>query len=104
MLKIGALIGLVLAGWVAAASAAEAPVATAEDYTLGRTDAPVTIIEYASLTCPHCAHFHAETLPKVRQEWIDTGKARLVFRDFPLDKLALVAAMMARCAEKSVYF
>jgi protein-disulfide isomerase len=104
MLKIGALVGLILASWVAAASAAESPSATAEDTALGRADAPVTIIEYASLTCPHCAHFHAETLPRVQREWIDTGKARLVFRDYPLDKLALIAAMMTRCAERSVYF
>src|SRR4051794_18873459 len=103
MLKLGALVGLVLALRVAAAAAAT-PAATAEDTVLGRADAPVTIIEYASLTCPHCARFHAATLPRLRQEWIDAGKARLVFRDFPLDKLALVAAMMARCADKAVYF
>lgn len=66
--------------------------------TIGRPDAPVTIIEYASMTCPHCAHFHVEVLPKLRSSYIDSGKVRLVFRDYPLDRLALAASMVARCA------
>ena len=71
---------------------------------LGKADAPLTIIEYASLTCPHCAAFDARTLPKVRQDWIDTGKARLVFRDFPLDGLALRAAVLTHCVPPDRYF
>lgn len=68
------------------------------DRILGRADAPITIIEYASMTCPHCAHFQTEILPTIKKQWIDTGKAKLVLRDFPLDGLALRAAMIARCA------
>jgi protein-disulfide isomerase len=64
----------------------------------GNPDAPLTIIEYASLTCPHCAAFHTEELPAIKQELIETGKVRLEFRDFPLDQLALRASMLIRCA------
>jgi protein-disulfide isomerase len=71
---------------------------------IGKADAPVTIIEYASLTCPHCAHFDKEIFPKVKEQLIDTGKARLIFRDYPLDSFALKAAMMARCADPDKYF
>lgn len=88
----------------AALAQALAPTATAEDRVLGRADAPITIIEYASLTCPHCAEFDRDTLPMIKKDWIDTGKARLVFRDFPLDGLALRAAMVARCAPPDRYF
>ena len=63
------------------------------DRVLGKTDAPITIIEYASLTCPHCAHFSVDVLPKIKEKWIDTGKAKLVLRDFPLDEPAMRAAM-----------
>jgi protein-disulfide isomerase len=63
---------------------------------LGRADAPVTVIEYHSLTCPACATFHRETLPRVKSDLIDTGMIRLVQNDFPLDRPALLAAMIAR--------
>ncbi|HEX3537560.1 MAG TPA: DsbA family protein [Stellaceae bacterium] len=68
-----------------------------DDRVLGKADAPITIVEYASLTCPHCAHFDQEVLPKLKEKWIDSGKAKLVFRDFPLDQSALLAATVARC-------
>lgn len=71
---------------------------------LGRADAPVTMIEYSSLTCPHCASFHRDTLPKIKEAYIDPGKVKLVFRDFPLGSLALAAAMLARCADGEKYF
>lgn len=81
--------------------AAPAPAAATTDpmlaeRALGRADAPVTVIEYFSLTCIHCATFHRETLPRVKAELIDTGKIRLVQNDFPLDQPGLLAAMVAR--------
>ena len=66
----------------------------------GAEDAPVTIIEYASLTCNHCATFHNVVFPEIKKNYIDTGKVRFVFRDFPLDGLAMAGAMLARCAPK----
>ncbi|MBT5241218.1 MAG: DsbA family protein [Rhodospirillaceae bacterium] len=65
----------------------------------GDPAAPVTIVEYASLTCSHCASFHNAVLPELKKTYIDTGKVRLVFRDFPLDGLAMAGAMLARCAD-----
>ena len=75
-----------------------------EENILGTTDAPVTIIEYSSLTCPHCANFHKETLPALKKKYIETGKARYILREFPLDNLALAAFMIARCAGPKKYF
>jgi len=77
---------------------------TKDDRILGSLEAPITIVEYASLTCPHCAHFANDVLPELKKEWIDTGKARLVLRDFPLDEPALRAAMIARCAPPERYY
>ncbi|MFO0995630.1 MAG: DsbA family protein [Alphaproteobacteria bacterium] len=74
------------------------------DRVIGKPEAPVTIIEYASLTCPHCAAFHRDTLPKLKSQYIETGKIKLIFRDFPLDSRATVAAMVARCAPRDRYF
>jgi protein-disulfide isomerase len=82
----------------------DAPQVTADDRILGKADAPVTIIEYASLTCPHCAAFEKDILPKIKSEWIDSGKAKLVFRDFPLDGSALKAALVARCAPPERFY
>ena len=66
------------------------------DRALGQANAPVTVTEWFSLTCPHCAAFQVEVLPQIRTGLIDTGKLRYVFRDFPLDQVALNAAMVAR--------
>jgi protein-disulfide isomerase len=77
---------------------------TKEDRVLGNPDAPITIVEYASLTCPHCAHFASNVLPEIKKEWIDTGKVKLVLRDFPLDEPALRAAMITRCAPPGRYY
>jgi protein-disulfide isomerase len=92
-----------LIGGIAGVRAAE-PTVGPDDRILGQPDAPVTIIEYASLTCPHCAAFEREILPKIKTEWIDTGKAKLVFRDFPLDGSAVRAAMLARCAAPDKFY
>jgi len=75
-----------------------------DDRILGNPDAPITIVEYASLTCPHCAHFTKDVLPELKKKWIDTGKAKLVLRDYPLDEPALRAAMIARCAPPDRYY
>lgn len=75
-----------------------------QDMVLGEADAPVTIIEYASLTCPHCAAFHKQIYPKIKSEYIDTGKAKLIFREFPFDSIATAGFMLARCAEPKRYF
>ena len=75
-----------------------------DDRILGNVEAPITIIEYSSLTCPHCAKFHTETLPAVKDNWLDSGKARIVYRPFPLDGLALRAAMVTNCMEGDRYF
>src|SRR5689334_19004736 len=74
------------------------------DRSLGKDDAPVTIVEYASMTCPHCAHFHETTYPELKKRYIDTGKVRFIFREFPLDNLAAGASMLARCTDKSKFF
>lgn len=66
---------------------------------LGNADAPVTIVEYASMTCPHCATFHNNTLPVIKEQYIDTGKARLVMREFPFDPRAEAGFMLARCSD-----
>lgn len=67
------------------------------DVMLGKPEAPVTLVEYASLTCGHCAAFHTGTLPGLKQKYIDTGKVKLVFREFPLNQLDAAVYMLARC-------
>jgi protein-disulfide isomerase len=73
---------------------------TLGDMALGPKDAPVTIIEYASMTCPHCAAFTKEVFPKLKEAYIDTGKVHFIFREFPLDQVALAASALARCVAK----
>jgi protein-disulfide isomerase len=75
-----------------------------DDRILGDPNAPITIIEYASMTCPHCAHFAHDVLPELKKKWIDTGKVKLVFRDFPLDSEAVRASMIARCAPPDRFY
>uniref|UniRef100_UPI004047C5DD DsbA family protein n=1 Tax=Yoonia sp. TaxID=2212373 RepID=UPI004047C5DD len=82
-----------------AADAAEIP-----DMVLGVADAPVEIIEYASFTCPHCATFHAEVLPQLKADYIDTGKVRLIYREVYFDRFGLWGSMIARCGGEDRYF
>jgi len=72
--------------------------------TLGDADAPVTVVEYASFTCPHCANFHKDQFKRLKADYIDTGKVRFVFRDVYFDRLGLWAAMVARCGGSERFF
>ena len=74
------------------------------DHVMGDAKAPITLIEYASFTCPHCAHFHTQILPEIKKKWIDTGKVKLIYRDFPLDQVAAKAAQIAECTPNDRYF
>ena len=75
-----------------------------DEMSLGDSNAPNVVVEYASMTCPHCAEFHAKLLPELKSKYVDTGKVRFIFREFPLDKLAAFAFMLARCSGKEGYF
>ena len=103
MLASTALAALPLS-FAAAAGADQVPMdtlmkkAALPDMVMGEANAPVTIVEYASMTCPHCAHFQETTFPELKKRYIDTGKVRYIFREFPLDNLAAAAFMLARCA------
>jgi protein-disulfide isomerase len=74
------------------------------DVALGPADAKVTIVEYASLTCGHCAAFHEKTFPELKKRYIDTGKVRFILREFPLDPLATAGFMLARCEGEGKYY
>ena len=89
----------------APAKEAAAPVESAlPDMVLGKEDAPVTIVEYSSLSCPHCAHFHKDVMPSLKSDYIDTGKLRYIEREFPLNNAALGGAVLARCVDPSRFF
>lgn len=98
-LAVGSSLGL----RIPSAHADEVPLYD-DDRIVGSPDAPITIVEYASLTCPHCASFHANTYPELKKQWIDTGRAKLVFRHFPLDGLGLRAAAVSNCLEGDRHF
>jgi protein-disulfide isomerase len=74
------------------------------DMAVGDPEAPVTIIEYSSLTCPHCANFHVNTWPQIKTDYVDTGKARLIFREVYFDQYGLWASMIARCGGEGPFF
>lgn len=107
---IGALVGFSVADGGRSALAQNVPLAELMqpgplgEMSLGNEKAPVTIIEYASMTCPHCARFHETTYPELKKKYIDTGKVRFIFREFPLDEVAAAAFMLARCGGKERYF
>jgi protein-disulfide isomerase len=98
---LAALIGLSplrLVGTAMAQSASDvAKPVSLPDMALGPADAKATITEFASMTCPHCAAFNAEVFPKIKSEYIDAGKIRYIFREFPLDVKATAGSMVARC-------
>ena len=110
-LALASTAGVVLPPWRRAKAEEAAGVDAADlakagpdgDVVLGSDKAPVTIIEYASMTCPHCAHFSENTFPELQKRYIDTGKVRFIFREFPLDALAAAGFMLARCAGNDKY-
>ena len=75
-----------------------------DEMSEGTENATVTIVQYTSLTCEHCARFHNNVYPLLKEKFFDTGKVRLIMREFPGDRLALAASMVTRCADKSQYF
>jgi len=75
-----------------------------KDQVLGKADAPVTIVEYASMTCSHCADFHNNGMQHLKTKYIDAGKVRYIFREFPLDPLAYAASMLGRCAGEGKFY
>ena len=75
-----------------------------DDIPMGSATAPVTIIEYASMTCPHCAAFAVTTFPQLKEKYIDTGKVKYIMREYPLDPLAAAAFMLARCSGPDKYY
>ena len=102
-----ALADLGLPGGAQAQSVAEAELmqpGPLGEVSMGDAKAPVTIIEYASMTCPHCAHFAINTFPALKEKYIDTGKVRFIFREFPFDPVAAGAFMLARCAGNDKFF
>lgn len=107
LLAVSFAIAAMTTGLAAPAFAADAPPpVTAQDHVLGRADAPVTVIEYASFTCSHCADFHNTVLPAFKAKYIDTGKVRLVHRNLPTQpaNVAAAAAAVALCAAPERYF
>lgn len=74
------------------------------DMTMGKDDAKVSVVEYASASCPHCAAFYKDVFPKIKADYIDTGKIKFIFREFPHNQQALAAFMLARCSPKEKYF
>lgn len=103
-----ALLALIAVAWLplAGASAAQSSGAQPGDMVLGRADAPVTVVEYASVTCGHCANWHATVWPEFKQRFIDTGRVRFVFRELPTAPapVAIAGFLMARCAGPDRYF
>lgn len=89
---------------ISAAEAQEVDTSSVVEMTLGDADAPVTIVEYASFTCPHCATFHNSVFKDLKENYIDTGKVRFVYREVYFDRLGLWAGMTARCGGPERYF
>jgi protein-disulfide isomerase len=105
LLALGALGGIGGAAWAQTFSVLELEAkGPLDDIPMGAENAPVTIIEYASMTCPHCAAFEVNTFPKLKEKYIDTGKVKFIMREYPLDRLAAAAFMLARCAGPDKYY
>src|SRR6516165_8706071 len=105
VLALGAIGALGSVAWAETFSVLELEAkGPLDDIPMGSATAPVTIIEYASMTCPHCAAFAVTTFPKLKEKYIDTGKVKYIMREYPLDPLAAAAFMLARCAGPDKYY
>ena len=93
----GAAPGSTALDVAAVAQDAEVDTSMVRDIVLGEADAPVTVVEYASFTCPHCARFHEEVFPALKEEYVDTGRVRFEYREVYFDRYGLWAGMVARC-------
>lgn len=101
---LGALgVGL-LAGPMAFAQSAQVDTSRVEEMVMGNADAPVTVIEYGSFTCPHCANFHTGPFQQLKANYIETGKVRFIYREVYFDRVGLWAGMVARCGGADSYF
>ena len=103
-LGIGLLLGFLVA--VSPLRAQDLPPASQilSERILGKPDAPVTLIEYASKTCSHCASFHADVLPALKKEYVETGKVKFIYREFPRNRLDVAVSMIARCGPRNRFF
>lgn len=103
-----ALLLLAVLAWLplAGASSAQGRDARTDDMAIGRADAPVTVIEYASITCPHCARWHQQVFPEFKRRYVDTGQVRFIFREMPTGPVNVASAgfMLARCVPEERYF
>ena len=102
--SLAVVLGLWTLVWLPLVLTESSAAEPGSEQVMGAADAPVTVIEYASLTCPHCAEFHTQVLPELKERYIASGKVKLVYRDFPLDQRALEAATLAHCAGPDRYF
>jgi len=100
----GAVPELPFVGAATAQEAAEVDTSTITEMVLGAEDAPVTLIEYASYTCPHCANFHSGAYKQLKADYIDTGKVKFIYREVYFDRYGLWASMIARCAGPEKFF
>jgi protein-disulfide isomerase len=99
-----ALAGAALVAALPRFALAQGGAAEVKEMTMGDPNAPVTLVEYAMFTCPHCAAFNRDVFPRIKENFIDTGKVKLVFREVYFNKPSLWAAMLARCAPEERYF
>ena len=109
MFRRGAVLVAVLLGLAVSPSLAEQKQDKAgspliPEHVLGKATAPVTVVEYASATCSHCADFYAKVMPEIEKKYIDTGKVRFIFHNFPLDGLSLKASSLANCMPAKDYY
>ncbi len=104
MSRSGPALPLISTAAVAQEATASSEAAVIPDMVLGQAEAPVEVIEYASFTCPHCAHFHETVLGKLKSNYVDSGKIRFVYREVYFDKFGLWAGMVARCGGPEKYF